>query len=322
MTRILPSSTWLLTFVALSIGGLARAEDPVFSGPQVGEKLVPFKVRAVLGGSSTDDGGESTADSAADELDLVSAADGKPLVILFVHEATRPSIGLMRTVMNYAQEWEKDGLTSGVVFLADDATEAEAFIKRASHAMPRGVPIGISLDGQEGPGAYGLNRKVTLTVLVAKDNVVTANFALVQPSLPQDAPEIGHAIAKVLGSDKRPTLAEMGGEQAAMVRRGAVDDDTFRSLLAPVIRQNATQEQVDAAAQKVEARAAKDDAFKKRVAEVANRIIDAGRLDNYGTSAAREYLRKWAKEYSDQDADRKSENEGEEQPAADENGSE
>jgi uncharacterized protein (TIGR00369 family) len=35
-----------------------------------------------------------------------------------------------------------------------------------------------------------LNRNVTLTVIVAKDQVVTANFPLVQPSVQADAPKI------------------------------------------------------------------------------------------------------------------------------------
>jgi hypothetical protein len=189
--------------------------------------------------------------------------------------------------------------------------------------LPAGVPIGISLDGQEGPGAYGLNRKMTLTVLVAKDNRVTANFALVQPSIAADAPEIGHAIVRVLGGEKKPTLEEMGGDRAAMMRRpgqGAPDDGTFRALLAPVIRKSATPEDVDAAAKKVEEHAAENEAFRRRVAEVASRIIEAGKLEDYGTPPAQEYLQKWAKEFAAREEEpqqegKPKEEEGEEEQA-------
>lgn len=273
----------LLLATAILGSSEARADDPVFSGPQVGERLVPFKARAVLG------------ESAGKEFDLVGQARGGPLLIVFVHESTRPSIGLTRTVIEYAKKHERDGLMAGVVFLADDATEMEAFIKRASHALPGGVPLGISVDGEEGPGAYGLNRNVTLTVLVGKDNRVTANFALVQPSLPQDAPRIGHAIVKVLGGGDEPTLEEMGGSQwRRMQRRRAAGDDRFAALLRPVIRRGATAEQVTEAAEKVEAHAAENEAFRKRVASTAQRIVNAGRLENYGTPAAQAYLKKWA----------------------------
>ena len=75
--------------------------------------------------------------------------------------------------------------------------------------MPGGVPVGISTDGQEGPGAYGLNRKVQMTILVGKDDKVTANFALVQPSAAADGPRIAQAIVDALGGGKGPTAEEL-----------------------------------------------------------------------------------------------------------------
>jgi hypothetical protein len=184
----------------LSANSLAEenpSEQPTeFSGPQPGEKLTPFKIRTLLG------------DAAGEELDLVEQADGKPLVLFFVHEVNRPSIGLARTMLTFAARHKADGLQAGLIFLSGDATMTEAFVKRAAHALPEGVPIGVSTDGAEGPGAYGLNRKVTVTVLVAKDNQVTANFALVQPSLQADGPKIAQAIAAA-GGFKAPTLEEL-----------------------------------------------------------------------------------------------------------------
>ena len=88
--------------------------------------------------------------------------------------------------------------------------------------MPTDVPIGISVDGKEGPGAYGLNRNVTLTVLVGKDNVVTANFALIQPSIPADAPKILAEVVKLIGGQV-PGLDELGAPKApaTVARDGA-----------------------------------------------------------------------------------------------------
>jgi hypothetical protein len=42
---------------------------------------------------------------------------------------------------------------------------------------------------------------------------------------------------------------------------------------------------------------AKDPAAKADVGAIANRIIDAGKLADYGTPTAQEYLKKWAREY-------------------------
>jgi hypothetical protein len=309
--RLTTLSLLLLILVAgfppaafLTGAGAAEGDDPVFSGPQVGEKLSSLKVRALLG------------DRAGQEFDLVEEAEGKPITLFFVHEVTRPSVGLARLIMNYVGKRKEDGLTGGVVFLADDATETENFAKRAAHAMPEGVPIVWSVDGQEGPGAFGLNRKVTVTVLVAKDNRVTANFALVQPSVQADAPKIAQAVVAVLGEKKAPTLAELGargytrrpaskpkGDQPGGPRPAAELDPNLRPLLRPVIDKQATAGQVAAAARKVEAYCAEHQRARQQVGAIARRIIAAGKLENYGTPAAQAYLKKWAKHYRPAEAE-------------------
>jgi hypothetical protein len=186
----------VLVFVP-ALGLWSQEAGPEFSGPQVGEKLAPFTVKGILG------------DEAGKDLDLIKSADGKPVCLIFVHEVTRPSVGLARAIGLFAASKKSDGLKSGVVFLSADATETENWMKRASGALPRGLPVGISPDGQEGPGAYGLNRKVQMTILVGKENAVTANFALVQPSLQADGPKIAQAIVDVLGGGKGPTAEEL-----------------------------------------------------------------------------------------------------------------
>ena len=193
-------------FLSLAMFAMAAEEEPVFSGPQVGEAVTPFKARHVLG------------EKAGEEFDVISAADGKPVCIIFVHNVTRPSVGLTRLLMTYAARRVDDGLHPAVVFLSADATQTESWMKRAQHALPKKVPIGISVDGQEGPGAYGLNRDMTLTILVAKENKVTGNFALVQPSVQADGPKVLKAMVDVLGGGEVPTLARLGGER--YMRRG------------------------------------------------------------------------------------------------------
>jgi hypothetical protein len=179
-------------------------ETKEFSGPQKGEAITPFKVRGVLG------------DKAGEEYDLVAEAKGQPLVLLFVHEVNRPSVGIARIVLDYAASLKKEGLSAGLILLTADATATEDWAKRASGALPRGVPTAIAADGIEGPGAYGLNRKVTVTVLVAKEDKVTANFPLIQPSVAADAPKIIEAIAAAAGVE--PPTAEQVQKLIAPMR--------------------------------------------------------------------------------------------------------
>jgi hypothetical protein len=363
-------------FVALILGlavDVARAdEEPVFSGPQVGEKLTPFKLNGVFG------------DAAGMNIDLIAQAEGGPLVIVFVHERTRPAFGLTNTVLRFAASRAKDGLQGAAVFLTGDATETQDWMKRVAGNFPTGVTFGISPDGQEGPGAYGLNRNVGLTVLVGKENKVTANFALVQPSVQADGPKIFKAIVDVLGGGDVPDVAQFSGQEGAgrMMRtdpmlerlfrqvvrkdasadevqaalkaledyvaanrpaqgqlgrliaqfdaksiesdavkdklaewakkypapaggdvpaRGAAEQDpNLRPLLTRVIRRDATAEQVDEAAKAVEDYASKNPGARKEIGRIGRTIVNGGKLADYGTPKAQEYLQKWAKEYADE----------------------
>jgi hypothetical protein len=273
---------------ALALAGPLAAQETVFSGPQPGEKLNPFKVRGVLD------------PDAGKDLDFVAAARGKPVVLVFVHDLNRQSIAMVRTLTSYTRTRAKDGLTTGVVWLSDDVSEAESTIKRIKHALTEGVPIAVSPDGREGPGSYGLNRKVQLTILVGNKDKVTANFALVQPSLQADLPKVLDAVVKEVGG-KAPKLEEIEGAvpKKEAARKGAAKepDPNLRGLLRPVIQRDATPEDVDKAAKAVEEYVAKNPAAKADVGSIANRIIDAGKLTDYGTPKAQEYLQKWAKEY-------------------------
>lgn len=286
--------TRLMNAILLSVvlPTLAFAQDPIFSGPQVGEKLGSFKVKGVFD------------EVAGKELDFVAAAEGKPIVLIFVHEVNRPVAGMTRILSTYTASRAKEGLAIGVIWLAEDATAAENQLKNMRHALAKDAPIGISVDGKEGPGSYGLNRNVAMTILIGKENKVTANFALVQPSLQADLPKILEAVVAVAGG-KAPKLADLEG-MPAMNR----DQPDMRPLLAPVIQRNATEEQVIAAAAKVEEAAAKDPAVKKELVRITNTIINAGKLENYGTPKAQEYLKKWRDEYSPKDETKK-ENPGE-----------
>ncbi len=165
------------------------AEEAVFSGPQPGEKLAAFEIAGVYD------------DLAGKTFDPVAEADGKPTLLVFVHSLTRPGIALTRGLTGYANSLGEDHVDAAIVWLNDDRAEAEAYLTRAKRSLNLPVTVGISVDGEEGPGVYGLNRNVELTVLVAKQGVVTANFALVQPSV-SEAATIATELAKQ--ADKPP----------------------------------------------------------------------------------------------------------------------
>ena len=261
---------------------------PMFSGPQVGEKITPFEAKLVLG------------KGAGETVQVFAEEEKAPQLLVFVHQVTRPAIGLSRMLIDYAKKLEPKGLQSNVVFLSDDRTETEAWMKRAQHALPKGVRTLVSVDGIEGPGAYGLNRKAQVTILVCDEGKVSANFALGQPSINVDAPKIGHALVQAIGGDEKPTLEDMGFAGRGMRRRmnaasNPEQDAKYRSMMAPLIQKNASLAEVMEAAANIETYAKEHAWFKQRVEKAAGLIVNGGKLSNYGTPEAQGYLKEWAK---------------------------
>jgi len=193
--RFLPAITLALALIAPA----RAADDPVLSGPQPGEKLTPFKVLLATGPRQ------------GKEADLVPEFAGAPTVLVFVHEITRPGARIIRLLDLFQEKRAGDGLKTAFVFLTADRSAMEQRLPLVARSLRTPTPFAISLDGLEGPGNYGLNRKVETTVLVAKENVVKASFALVQPN-ETDVPKILAEVVKLIGGAV-PTTAELGAER-------------------------------------------------------------------------------------------------------------
>ena len=171
-------------------GADARGQKQVFSGPQVGEKTTAFKVIDVIG------------ESKGKEWDVIGQYQGKPSTIVFVHGLERSIVPLLSVIDQYGHE-KKDALSTIVVFLSNDRVESEKRLPLVAQSLRFQVPIALSVDGAEGPGNYGLNKECLMTIAVARENKVTANFALVQPGI-ADAPAVIAAMAQACGDAKPP----------------------------------------------------------------------------------------------------------------------
>jgi hypothetical protein len=267
-------------FSLIAWAALAQADDQVFSGKQAGEKLPPFKVQSVLG------------PQAGKEVEVIGEIKGKPCVIVFVHEFTRPALQLMKPIDAFGDKWAKDGLATHFVALSADRSKTEQYLQNAQKSLGIKSPFSVSVDGLEGPGPYGLNRKCTLSIMVANDNKVVANFALIQPN-ETDAPKVIAAVAKVLGKTV-PTAEEVyaqGGGRRPDAPATGPDPELgrlMRSLIQPNNDEAKVKEIVDAMV-----KWAGDDAKKKtQLSEYCKTIIKAG----YGNDIAKRALKRLAGE--------------------------
>jgi hypothetical protein len=181
------AGAWLLS---LSPG---LAEDRIFSGPQPGERTTPFRVLDLAG----EPGGK--------ERDPIAENRGAPTALVFIHGLERSLVPLLRVIDEYGAE-RKDLIRTEVVFLAADRLAGEERARAATRSLRLKSRVGLSLDSPEGPGNYGLNKECLLTIVAAKEDRVTASFALVQPGF-ADAPRVIEALAAACG-DASPPPAE------------------------------------------------------------------------------------------------------------------
>lgn len=281
--------------LVVGLGSMAMSQQPeeaapkVFSGPQAGEKLAPLNVKGVYG------------EQAGKTWDVLEKNGDQPKLLIFLHQRTRPAFGLMRSLMTYVSKRKDDKLSGAVIWLTADPTETENWLGRVQKyfAKNQAMPVVYSPDGIEGPGAYGLNRNVTMTILVADKGKVTENFALVQPSLQADLPKILKAVVAVAGGEV-PKLADLQPRamQARKPKRGAMQtDEKLTGLLRQFIQKDATDDQLKKLAGEIETYIKDKPKVQSQLGTIILRIESAKKLPNYGTEKAQEYLREWGKKY-------------------------
>jgi hypothetical protein len=293
---------------AAALALLAGGQDEKFSGPQKGEKTPPFRVFDI---------------ATRQEVDYVAEWKGAPALLVFVHEYTRPAAGLMRALDETVQIKQARGLRAAYVSLSENRDGAERHLPLVAKSLNLKSPLTISVDGKEGPGAYGLNREVTLTVIVARENRVHANFALTQPN-DTDAPRIRAAIDEVLKVAVEPPSGTPDELRAEVVRlreqvlslqeevarlkleaqrAGAAaarrmeappaperprEDERLVAMCRRLIQQQAAPEEIEAAVRDIEGYIEGKDDLRKQYVGILTRVLDL----KYGNEAGQAAMRK------------------------------
>lgn len=180
-----------LALLALLLAAPSYAADPL-SGPQPGERLATFNVR-------------DFTNSAAGVERKVEFAPDKASLTVFVHALERSLLPLLRSLDAYAAS-QAGRVNTSVIFLPADPVDSERRLPLVNRSLQLKNPMTLSVDGVEGPGAYGLSREVLMTVLLGQGEKATANFALVQPGI-ADADRIIQALARQIG-DANPPAAQ------------------------------------------------------------------------------------------------------------------
>jgi len=218
---------------------IKNLENPIFSGPQPGEKVPTFKASNLRG------------DDAGTELDPVSLAEGKFHIMFFVNKSRTFGrfLGQLRQQLQSIEENSKQPWAMSVTVCTDDANEAEKSFSVLDQRYPKNLVVGLSKDGSAGPPAYGLDRNLTATVIVSKNGRVVHNLPYAGGAF-YTQPHILGAIAEAMEVDHdtlRKWISSTPGDAQAAARsrqgtRGNSDGSAarpksgFRKLLAPLVQ--------------------------------------------------------------------------------------
>ena len=251
--------------------------DSFPSGPQIGDKLPDFKAHAFFG------------PDAGKDFQIHAKTKGSATLLIFMHAPsevgiTRPGFQFLKPVDKYASENEK--LATQIVWVAGDKENIEKFLKRAENSLNLKSPVSICLEGgKDGPATYGLNDKVQITVLIAKDNKVLNNFALTDPN-GKDSAKVIAAIAKVLGKDPPKEQPE----EKKKTRPAAGKSPELQMLMRKMINKDNSEQDCQRVAAEMTKWAGQDEKKLQELREYAQLVVRLA----YGTEHAQAALKKLA----------------------------
>ena len=176
-----------------------RIGDPVYSGPQPGEQLRGFSVTP------------PTRTGRDEDFDPVALAAGKPHFLMFVDDADLQEDITAWLAVRKIHQNSRTGLAATAVILNHErATELEfTTIDDNFFNFLNGVfRIGYAPEGRAGPGAYGLDRNIRMTILIADaKGKVLYNFPYRAPPVDFPDPAVMGALAEVVGEDRETVEA-------------------------------------------------------------------------------------------------------------------
>ena len=173
-------------------------QERIYSGLQRGEKTQPFTVLHI-------------ENDTLHELDLFDKTDEDITLICFVHRLSNDDRVLFGLGLVDFYVAKNQNLASHFVLLSDDRAKIETMLRAwAKGPFFKKSLVSLSADGSEGPGYYGLNRNVDMTVLVVKNGKVIDNLVFNAPN-GNDLETIIGSVATAIGKPK-PTLAAVQQE--------------------------------------------------------------------------------------------------------------
>ena len=149
-------------FAVVLILGAASAAEPK-SGPQVGDKVVPFHPL------------NCTGDHAGEKYCLICQNGPNPVVMIFARQISPELTRLIKRIDEATDKNKERSMGSFVVLLNDsEALEKELKELAKKESIQHCI---LTIDNPDGPGGYSIARDAEVTVVLYSMQTVKANHA-------------------------------------------------------------------------------------------------------------------------------------------------
>ncbi|HKE00231.1 MAG TPA: hypothetical protein VKE69_04420 [Planctomycetota bacterium] len=185
----------------------APAAEPVFSGPQAGEKVPSLRVTDLTGGR------------ADREFDPTREASSEPTLYFFFQTPSRIVANAIVEIDAITRQAHEHGLRSYFIGLMPDKLEGDQRLRDVWTSLKPATPATLADGGVEGPGNWGLNKQCAVTIVIAKDGKVVRNIAALAPGEP-DFDAVRDALTTLLGKRIDARRQQTGGRGMSGGGRG------------------------------------------------------------------------------------------------------
>ncbi len=166
--------------------------EPLQSGLNVGEKVPTFYVRAVTGPLKNK------------SVCYVCRNGDRPVVMIFVRQITPELKRLLKEIDHEVDRHRAAGLRSFAVFLAGENDELLPRVQTLAFDEKINLPLTIAAAPSDGSAGRTIHRDAAVTVVLYRDQTVTANFALRAAELNVGAIETIVKSTRALAADEAP----------------------------------------------------------------------------------------------------------------------
>lgn len=162
--------------MTLAVCGLSVSAEDIKSGLKAGDSIGAFDVTKCAGA-------EKDKVAVGDNLCYRCKNGSRPQVMVFTRSTDEKVVALVKQLDEQIKKNEEAQLKAFVNYLGDSKDAAsDAAKKLATATKAENIPFVVPNEYENGPEDYGINAKAAITVIMAHEGKVKANYACAKAS--------------------------------------------------------------------------------------------------------------------------------------------